>query len=1205
MARLGIAAAGAIVGGVIGAQFGAAATGASVGFIAGSVLGEQLFPEGGIRSPRLNDLNVTTSAYGAPRPRGFGVIREGGQIFWSTGIQEEKNTSRAGKGGGQKVEEFSYTASFAVGFGNGPAVDCLRLWADRKLIYDKHAASDAKQTAGLSFRFYPGDEEQEPDSLIESFVGEGLTPAYRGETYLVFDNLPLGDFGNRIPDISAEIAYTVTTENTAVTEANTLDSGPLTSHANLAFAVDWERQYAFAFDSSPFGDADLTGIRRVNLTTMVEDRQVQSVYALNQTLNGEAVFVNSRCVCVLPSGRVLTQIFTATGTDAQPFVVLDATSLREVARFGTPGSHLDYQIGGWGVSTACAPVAVFGEEGLQDFAIVKSDNGSFGILYAAARGLVGAGALADVWNSDEFLDEEVIDSVRSVCGGVAKSGSGTAFAITGNQYTLASSDEIKLWRLEIPAAPPPEDALIAILGSRSGPLFAIANSVTGAAKQDVLSFTPGSLLPGETSLRNAGQGMVYDQVDDSVIFHAQKNSDLTHWLIKVRVSDGDIVWRTEVNSAPNDGSSWAQSRVSGGTFAFFAGTADATQIDTRTGELLVDDLTYPVNVATGAAGAYDARIEAFVGLTDDSATVWAKWYLRRVTATPAILSDIVTSLSEVVGLEAADIDVSDLTADEVPGFVVGRQVSGRGGIQPLMLAYHFDAVESDHVVKFVKRGAAVARSIDQAELYAANGGDFLPITRQQEVELPVKFNVVYQDPEKEYAFATHSAQRILSPLPAVFDQNNAGIEFPGAIYADFAKQLAETSLYTLWIERTLLSTGLAWTHADLDPTDVIELVLVNETIPRLRIGRTALSGGLSVETDLVMEETDQYESTATADPGSDPDQTVPATTATKLFILDTPLLRDSDDPAGRSFIQMYFMMGGYGTGNWTSGSLYKSVSGTSYDKIGRIVDEMTWGSTVNALGDPVNVFATDEDNELTVFLQTHDDALESVTNEEMLNGANAAMLIKANGEVEIIQFQTVVANADGSYTLSTLLRGRRGTDTMAYDHAVGETFLLLVPLDIDKFPLNLSEQGANRYYKGVGAGQFFEEAPLVVNTSQGRALMPYAPCHVAAELVGGNDIDITWDRRTRTGGQLTLFDCGGDVPLNEDTEEYEIDIFDMPGGTIVRTVTALSSPTYTYTAADQATDGFTPPLTELTLAVYQISAQVGRGFGREQTIEVS
>ena len=52
-------------------------------------------------------------------------------------------------------------------------------------------------------RLYTGDEAQTADPLI--VAKEGEAPAYRGLAYVVFERLPLADFGNRIPQLSFEV----------------------------------------------------------------------------------------------------------------------------------------------------------------------------------------------------------------------------------------------------------------------------------------------------------------------------------------------------------------------------------------------------------------------------------------------------------------------------------------------------------------------------------------------------------------------------------------------------------------------------------------------------------------------------------------------------------------------------------------------------------------------------------------------------------------------------------------------------------------------------------------------------------------------------------------------------------------------------------------------------------------------------------------
>lgn len=55
---------------------------------------------------------------------------------------------------------------------------------------------------------YPGNQTQDPDPLIQASEGAAYTPGFRGLCYIVWENFPLANFGNRIPNIRAEVTYT-------------------------------------------------------------------------------------------------------------------------------------------------------------------------------------------------------------------------------------------------------------------------------------------------------------------------------------------------------------------------------------------------------------------------------------------------------------------------------------------------------------------------------------------------------------------------------------------------------------------------------------------------------------------------------------------------------------------------------------------------------------------------------------------------------------------------------------------------------------------------------------------------------------------------------------------------------------------------------------------------------------------------------------
>jgi hypothetical protein len=168
------------------------------------------------------------------------------------------------------------------------------------------------------------------------------------------------------------------------------------------------------------------------------------------------------------------------------------------------------------------------------------------------------------------------------------------------------------------------------------------------------------------------------------------------------------------------------------------------------------------------------------------------------------------------------------------------------------------------------------------------------------------------------------------------------------------------------------------------------------------------------------------------------------------------------------------------------------------------------------------------------------------------------------------------------------------------EHTAGEVFLLLDPLTVSAGLLSLGDLDVSRQWRAVTVGSLFEDAVIMPRVHTGRDLKPYAPWDVKAAEDAG-DITITWSRRTRIGGELK--DGTGTVPLGEASEVYEVDILDAPGGMVLRTLSSTSE-SATYAASAITTDFGTAPAS-LSVAVYQLSAVVGRGFARAVTLNVA
>ena len=194
MAVLLLQAAGAYLGGLFGPIGGAIGTAA--GALAGYALDRALI-DGTRRTegPRLAGARPFSAEEGAPIPRLYGTSRLGGTMIWATRFEETSSTRRQGGKGGAKVTEYSYFANVAFALCEGEIAAVRRVWADGREL----------DLTGIEMRVHAGGAEQAPDPLISAKQGADNTPAYRGLAYVVFERLPLSDYGNRIPQLQFEV----------------------------------------------------------------------------------------------------------------------------------------------------------------------------------------------------------------------------------------------------------------------------------------------------------------------------------------------------------------------------------------------------------------------------------------------------------------------------------------------------------------------------------------------------------------------------------------------------------------------------------------------------------------------------------------------------------------------------------------------------------------------------------------------------------------------------------------------------------------------------------------------------------------------------------------------------------------------------------------------------------------------------------------
>lgn len=1212
MAVLAIAAGGALLGNAIG-------IGANVGWIIGAVVGQLLFPtkdetqtqfnEG----PRLGDLSVTSSAYGSPRAIGYGTVRMGGNVIWSNGIRETKHVEyiyppSSGKGGlfgggndtpAAENTTYTYSASWAVAFGEGVAVDVLRIWGDGKLLLDKTGGNVQVLKEGFKYRFYPGNETQGRDSLMSADKGTTNTPAYRGTVYLLFDDVQLKDFGNRLPNITAEIAFQGTRARPQTIEVysdNIQDSVP----DGESITFDWDRGYYYSYCNTP------SGLMRLNMNTQTTDLFIDAAGSLD---SGTFSSGGSNMLSCMPNGDIVCQVADPIG-NTMPIVVLDSDSYKEIGRFGSAGAGLVPTKTSVVSSLQCLSQWLFGA-GTDACVIMITSTASPNVPWHTQFLKVQNGTFEYLWDSWTFSDQDPRDLTLGDDDLAACAGSVTdqfSYFYTA-ALAAAATENLQVTRWSI--------------SGNAGYSLVDGNDTSEGFAITVREFTPDEFWADWLVTDDwDGCRLIWDSANAQLIIFGSIDGDSEWAVIAYDPFTDTINWTSDekyINSPQPDAGH--ESKLVDDTFGWCY-TERAFWINTVTGQAIENDVE---DFAEGSAfqsnGAWDSSTQTWQGVKNDSFPSeigdgqgpYIRSFFGRYTGGADTVGAVVDDVCSRVGLTSTD--VTDLNSLSLPGYFIGRQASGRGSIEPLAQFYLFDGFESDFSLEFKQRGSTGSiRTImeDQLAVVEDKTNDLIKESRVQEVELPEQFSITYMDKDNDYVQNTQTMKRVQNPTPAMFSRNKVGLSLNAALSNTAAKQQVEKALYASWIERSTFELKFPWEQIDLDPGDVITVTLDDGTTFEMRIIKIDVNENFIMQVSAIGQRPGLFVSNAAAtDITGVEDQFIKTSSFVRSWVMDIPLLRDSDENIPRLTSAHYLWQAGFADGQFEGGRIYFSSDNDIYLRAATMINETPYGNILGTIPDPPfdNPFAPDESTQLNVKVTVGEDMLESVTYTEMLSGRNAAIIIKADGGYEVIQYQNVTAEADGTYTLDFLLRGRRGTDTMAFTHGSNEQILFVDLFNVTGEVTGLVAADLNdqpTYWRGLGRGQIFQQAHQQQFTTEMRGLMPYAPVNVTADY-DATDIDIAWERRNRTGGALQ--NGSGDVPISEDSEEYEIDIYeDSTFTTIVSSTsgsqTGLTSPAATYTAADIASDFPGGIGVYLYCRIYQISGQVGRGFTYDHAVEI-
>jgi len=1157
------------IGTIVGAAIGllVPVIGPGLGASIGGAVGGMLLPDKlGIQDqngPRLNDLSVTSASYGATIPKTYGAYRISGNVIWTEGIREVKHVREEEVGKGSETYDvtwFTYSVDIAIGICEGEIHNISKVWADSILIWDANTGGfttsivDQDEASG-NMSIYTGRQDQKPDWLMQK--SEPDTPAYRNVAYVVFNNLQLEVFKNRIPNFTFEV------NSQAPPEALPMILG---GHSTIE-----------GFDITDPGIRNYDPILPVKAS------------AVNGVINS-VKFVGAYD---LPVGDVTPRI---TQGWAEYHIFQDDQVRRQAPIADYEGMAADDQFN---------QIPSAGSKGWTQEDKLSSTLNFIGTVYdfgdwgGTSHQLIGLGIFANPYGGRQIrtLPSKIVErhgSLYAMADTMLVDGiAGTTNRINVQKIIKYSYPPVTVQTKKGSSSPPvsPEyECYVTYAGTEDTARGKFINPDHLPCSEIHLEddFVPDLVydftrpiqdifdVSEYTNIDKNNNGRydffvgidniyfieTYNMYDDGPLFitmdldgNVTDQRILKHPMFSSNMRADLIVHRTDAIvylvidylSRHDSYNVWSKA-------VFEINTFDDYRID-YLGYTYVPD-RYDWYCFTFAGTPYldiiDGRFYmSQLEMYSRSDSGWPNgqkwlgagiWSLYSASYEGIPLSEIIIDLLVRGGIDESVIEAGEAASTTVKGFLVAKQMSTRSAIAELQKTYLFDLIEQDF--GFVVRMRGDFLSVGTISHQDVSG--VIEIATTIDTEIPRKVTLRYPNKNTDYQAGSQTAIRIDGN-----SDNNVVIETVVVFTDDEAKQLAEKLLYSSWGGKSTIKLSIPFTNK-YSVADIVTIVDVTVTY-NARIVKINYSDNHLMQVDLVVEDTSSYTSNAEGSSTDDgfltnrPDDI----SNTYLEVFNAPhLINNLIKSRG-----IYYGAEGYGD-LWRGCEVFKSKnSGQTYQSVGAILDASVIGQVSPALKYHKSA-VWDTTSVLNVFVG--DDVLYSVSQEEINNGtANLALVGK-----EVIQFKDVIEKEYGVYELTNLIRGLQGTENAAGEH---EDFELFVMLNLD-LGFSFSTLDLERKYVAASFGKLVDYNGAIDRTYDGTNLKPLSPTRLNSVLMPNGDKEITWNRRDRY--VRYSFNTS---PFSETSEIYKLEF--LASGVIVREEEIYSDYTFLYTVSMQSTDG--------------------------------
>lgn len=996
------------------------------------------------------------------------------------------------------------------------------------------------QSYAYTIRIYQGDETQLPDSALEELVGVGLQPGYRGLVYIVLENFDLSRYGNRIPNLEAEILPPPSTPF-----AFSQDTPPDGSFSTAMADPDGRFGYYW-------GDKKI--VMGVTTWSIIKvDLSLGEVLQISPTINKATNWPDTQ------DGPPVTSLtgsklwyWTFNQSDGNNYVMShDKTTLAVVDTYLFSGSFF-----------AVSQIAVNGDgsmaalyDGANSLLLMNLTTGANSITNLTTVGLTGSPSLwlptfdasGHIWFYDDAGNFWRFNVLQS--GGTAPA---VSAGISINARTNDGSNPGPL------SFNPDTGIMTAFSDDNSGDLWAVPI--------DTVSSTPGSpaLLSGiAVTSFTFGNGDLLGWHRGRYLAVAGQNFGIPD---HIGLYDTQTMTVTDY-----DWSFWGESGAGqemSSAMANFSGTS-VVAIDfhdheawffpiNASGDVSLADICADVSQRVGMSGA-DYDYSALAAVFPKGAAVLDRGAARSFLEAmqPAFFYDLTDIGDQVIGsLRSAATLVATIPEADLGAIQSGNQLVDKLSTQrnndleiPQDLEIQFYDIQHDYL-----QGSVPAR---RSEITQYSSG-------RNSLSVPVVMSP---------GEAANAAERTLylSWVERESKKTNLPLDYVYLTPVDFVSAVKNS-----------INNFLRLSKLTLNPNMVIDLEGVGEDLGTYSLIAPAPLADITS--------------------GIYRPQTVNPISAPVLIMVDVAPLRTADvSETGIYAVGSVIDGGGWdgeqvlessdnATFNQPTGGVLTGQSSLmqAISVLGYCAAWQTW--------DRVNTL------DVTVINGSIGSATEAAVIDSL--AVNLFFISDGAGGGELFQAATATFLGGQSYRLSDLLRGRFGTEAFIGTAALGQYVTQIISqTKMADITYANSDIGSTRYWKGVNDAPSTNQTAVQTLTMANRRQMPWSPFYMKATRDGSGNITITGLHRMRFKGQPLWSPPETDSPVKTEIDIFNsfvspssvvrtlTDTLTGSGSGI--TVDAAAFTAY-YSATDQVTD-FSSTQAEIYINGYKISALMGRG----------